>query len=48
MPAGLESTVPLPAPLFVTVTAYVTGVAAAAQASLEYADSPAVLNALTR
>lgn len=48
MAAGLETTVPLPVPVLVTVTVWSVALAGVAQASLEYAESPALLYARTR
>jgi hypothetical protein len=46
-PVGLLATVPVPVPLFVTVSVYVVG-AAAAHTISEYGESPNALYAFTR
>jgi hypothetical protein len=43
IPLGLEPTVPLPAPALLTVTVWSVALAGVAQASLEAAESPALL-----
>jgi hypothetical protein len=43
IPLGLEVTVPVPVPALATVRGWSTGLVAAAQASLEYGESPALL-----
>ena len=48
MPAGVLTTKPDPAPALATVRSKLAGRAAVPQASFEYPESPALLDALTR